>query len=1093
VSQPLTTDAQLALLDAATDQGPPEEVARRFLGELATRLDLAMAVVWFDREGNGRLWPLARWPGDDRSRLPVDPSRLPRRAVARPVLLPGGNNDLAYPLQSSGVLWLRAARPESTRPFVEDDRIARLLARFALQLDASTTLRRTLRRLDDVSAAERQLRELSGHLEVLLESLEGGILATSEAGSITLANRAFCQLFGVPARPQNLIGAQATVATRGSGALFRDPEAFVAGVEKAMTRREPLAGEALEMVDGRILERDYVPIRIDGAPSGHLWHYRDVSERRRAQLEIARLKQFYEDILASMPIQLAVLDPQGRHLHVTPSVVPDAAARTAVVGQTDAESARQLGLPAHVAEERMVRLRDVVRSGQPAVWEESFRDEQGVRVQYLRFVHPVRNAAGRVVQVLRYGVDLTELRRAEAALAASEARKAGVLAASPDAVITFDQQGLVIEVNPAAERIFGYAPGTMLARAMDELLLGDEELTGQEGGLSLHLATSRPDLLGRRVVLTGRRADLATFPAELQIQPIALDDGTLLFTAYIRDITAELAAAENLRAARRAAEVSAQAKESFLANMSHEIRTPLNAVIGMSHLLAGTHLDGEQARYLEGIRFSADTLLALLNSILDLSKIDSGRISFEAIAFDLDELLRGLAEAQRIEASRKGVVLAVSRDPRLAPRLVGDPLRLRQVLLNLVTNALKFTERGQVRVEARLATSEEIPADLPPAEGRLHVLLTVSDTGIGIAPEKLATIFEPFTQERADTTRRFGGTGLGLTIVKELVERQGGRVEVASEVGRGSTFSVLLPFALAGAEAAASGTFAPRLTGPAGGAAPSEPITGVHILLAEDNELNQVVARQLLRRAGADVTVVADGAEAIAALRRGRFDVVLMDIQMPNLDGYAATRIIREELGLSGEILPVIALTASALIEDRHKALEAGMDDFVMKPFHPEQLAEVIARHWQRTQGARASAAAAQDAATAAAAAPPATPAASSGVIDFEVFDGQTMHQADLALEILDLFLVQAPEMSQQIVGAFLGGRMTEVATTAHKLKASAGVLGARELRELVLAIEHGARANVEREELAPLVGRLDAALEVVAEAARAARTRYGG
>jgi|CXWL01.1.fsa_nt_gi PAS domain S-box-containing protein len=1054
------SDLHYALLEAATDPSGPESLARRFISELGERLHLTGAAVWAQRDGAGPPRLVARWPlGDTRPILP-DPSGLPRKSTSRLVLLPGGLDDLAFLLPPSAALWMRPERAGDARVFAEDPELSAILRRFGTELDKAWMLRRTLRSLDDTSSAQRALRETASRLEALVESLDGGILVETEGGQIALANQAFCRLFAVPARAQNLIGADSVVATRGAGALFEDPSGFVAGVELALAAKERIAGQELAMVDGRILERDYMPIIGESGYSGHVWHYRDVSARRRAELEIARLKQFYEHVLESMPIQLAVLDAEGHYVHVTASAAPDAETRRWLIGRTDFELCARQGLPQRVAEERFAQLSEVVATGRLATSEESYRDRGGQMRQFLRFAHPVRGEDGQVIQVLRYRLETTERRQAEAALAASQARQAGVLAAAPDGVITFDQEGRVVAANPAAERIFGLTTSQLEGRTMGELIVADEAQAGAEGGLGMHLVSSRPDLLGRRVQLTGQRANGGRFPAELQVQPIGFDDGSFEFTAYVRDVTAEREAEESLRSARRSAEVSARAKEQFLANMSHEIRTPLNAVIGMTHLLAGTRLDGEQNRFLDGIRFSADTLLALLNGILDLSKIDSGKLVFESIAFDLDELLRGLVEANRAEAARRGLVLGLARSPEVPSRLVGDPLRLKQILLNLVGNALKFTERGGVEVAVELVGTAE--------DGRPWLAFAITDTGVGIASEKLGAVFEAFTQERAETGRRYGGTGLGLTIVRELVERQGGTVDVQSTLGRGSCFTIQLSFGVASGRPLASDATPESASG----------IAGARILLVEDNELNQIVASQLLRRIGAEVDIASDGAEALERLRAASYDVVLMDIQMPNMDGYEATRRIRGELGLAREVLPVIALTASVLLEQRSRAIEAGMDDFVMKPFHPRQLEEVIAGHLARRRGATLA-----DAGERAVDERPA--------IDLEVLEAQTERQRDLALEILDLFVRQAPELGREMTTALFEQRLPQVAAIAHKLRSSAGVVGAARLRETLIRIERAIKLGAPPAEVGSELGTAGWEIAEAVSALVAARSRY--
>lgn len=343
----------------------------------------------------------------------------------------------------------------------------------------------------------------------------------------------------------------------------------------------------------------------------------------------------------------------------------------------------------------------------------------------------------------------------------------------------------------------------------------------------------------------------------------------------------------------------------------------MNAVIGTASLLSGTRLDPEQREFVETIQRSGDLLVRLLGDILDLSRIEAGRMVVERVAFDPGALLREIVELVRPRAVEKGLALDLDLDPALPARLGGDPVRLRQVLLNLVGNAVKFTAAGRVVVSVRREQDS--------------ARFTIADTGIGIAPDVLGGLFRPFTQADASTTRRFGGSGLGLSISKGLVERMGGTIGADSTPGQGSTFWFTLPLL----EPATPAAPAPAAT----------PVTvrALRVLLAEDNPVNQRMAERMLQRLGHTVQVAPDGAAAVAAVLDGPFDLVLMDCQMPVLDGYEATRAIRDLTGERGRV-PVIALTANALSGDREKCLDAGMDDYLPKPFRIEELAAMLAR-----------------------------------------------------------------------------------------------------------------------------------------------------
>jgi len=375
-----------------------------------------------------------------------------------------------------------------------------------------------------------------------------------------------------------------------------------------------------------------------------------------------------------------------------------------------------------------------------------------------------------------------------------------------------------------------------------------------------------------------------------------------------------------LEKAQAEAQEASRAKSVFLAMMSHELRTPMNGVLGMAHALGSTQLDARQADYLETIVESGDGLMAILNDILDLSKIEAGKLELEAVPFEIRVLGRQLQRVWRETARVKGLTLSLEIAPDTPPWLSGDPIRVRQILLNLVSNALKFTQAGRVDI-----------AIAPHAAGGVEI--TVSDTGIGMTLEQQAKLFTPFVQGDRSIARRFGGTGLGLSICRELAEMMGGRIGVASRQGEGSTFTVVL--GLATAEAPAS-EVAPE-------AAPD--IAGARVLVVDDNLANQAVARAILEAVGVLVATASDGREALARLRVEDFDVVLMDVHMPVMDGVEALRRLRSGEGGRPDI-PVVALTADAMSGEIERLIGLGFDDAQPKPIQPAGLIHAIA--WRR-------------------------------------------------------------------------------------------------------------------------------------------------
>jgi PAS domain S-box-containing protein len=536
------------------------------------------------------------------------------------------------------------------------------------------------------------------------------------------------------------------------------------------------------------------------------------------------------------------------------------------------------------------------------------------------------NATG--VQILFW--DVTDRKQAEAELRESEMRKRAVFEAAMDSIVFTDQDGRIVEFNRASEAAFGYHRDEVIGKEMSEVFVPAELRERHRNNLARYSgAGEMGSLLGRRLETEMVRKNGKRFLAEMAMQPIPLQRGAAGFAVFVRDITQRKLQERALRQAKEDAEAASRSKGAFLANMSHEIRTPMNAIIGMSEFLLDTELTDEQREYMGMVLQSGNSLLALLNDILDFSKIEAGRLEMEKVDFQLRKWLHDTLKPLSFRSKQKNVAMRWEVDAGTPDSLIGDPYRLRQIVTNLISNAVKFTDEGEisVRIEPRAKSKREAVLQFQ-----------VSDSGIGLTKEQCKKIFESFEQADKSMTRRFGGTGLGLSITSRLVEMMQGKIWVESQPGQGSTFYFTARLGIGEAKEAAPETPADE-TGTA--AAKPRSAESVQILLAEDSVVNQKLAIGLLRRKGYQVVVAGDGKEAVELLRSGGIDLILMDVQMPEMDGLEATKVIRE-MEQDDKHVPIIAMTAHAMKGDRERCLAAGMDGYISKPIRAQSLYETI-------------------------------------------------------------------------------------------------------------------------------------------------------
>jgi PAS domain S-box-containing protein len=486
-----------------------------------------------------------------------------------------------------------------------------------------------------------------------------------------------------------------------------------------------------------------------------------------------------------------------------------------------------------------------------------------------------------------------------------------------------------------------------------------------------------------------------------------------------RDITQRKKDAEELQRAQKA-------KEQFLANISHEIRTPINGISGMATLLSQQPSEADQAIYLSAIKSAADNLKVIINDILDIASIESGKLKFEQIGFNLNDLLQSLVGTFNHQVKEKGIKFHFDLESEANQIFVGDPVRLNQILVNLISNAIKFTHTGSIHLGCKVYSHKG---------KKFQIQFEVTDTGIGIPKDKLHTIFESFSQADSSVTRKYGGTGLGLTIVKQLVELQGGRISVHSKLDRGSTFSFVLPYQKGDAKSI-------NLPGYTTSNGTQQKFSGLNVLLVEDNEINGLYAGSILKMWGCKVRFAENGAAAVEIVKANSFDLVLMDIQMPVMDGFEATKIIRE-LNDSKSKLPIIALTANTTRKDVEKCLAAGMDDCISKPFTPDDLFKAIKRQVVVRKSKVSEV---------------------KNVVrpsfDLSYLASVSNNNEDFMNEMIDTYLKTMPRIIEEIRTFSQQNDFENLSRAAHKLKPSITLLGIHQAKELAAEIESIAKTR---------------------------------
>jgi len=647
----------------------------------------------------------------------------------------------------------------------------------------------------------------------------------------------------------------------------------------------------------------------------------DITEKKLAQERLEKQRRFYEQVLNSIPSDIAVFDHEHRYMFINPIAIKDNELRQWMIGKKDEDYCEYKNKPFSIVEGRRKIFNQVIKSKKLVAWEETLTAANGAKEFHFRNMYPVINSIGEVEMVIGYGVNITDRKRIEDQVRINEKRYRDLFNYSQALICTHDQNGILLSVNPSICETLGFTAEELIGRPLMSFIPEKENDNFRSYYLDIVMKEGKSKGVFRALHKNGKKLFLLYqnyLVEEEGVEPYVI--------GFSQDITERIHAENELLLAKQITENVSKAKEIFLANMSHEIRTPMNGILGVANLLAKTEMGEAQKNYLKLIKESANNLLVIVNDVLDIEKITSGKFEFEQIPFRFADKLNSSIQSFQYKAEEKGIQLNYFSQLEEPLVLIGDPYRLIQILNNLLNNAIKFTARGKVTVNIFTSSRND---------DNIIIDFSVHDTGIGIDTSKLETIFEPFVQASTDTTRKFGGTGLGLSICKNLIEMQGGSISVESKFGEGTIFHFNLPYKIGSADMLAQEDQAPE---------DYSLIGEKRILIAEDVELNQFIARQILESWGMEVAVASNGRIAVEMVQKQHFDLILMDIQMPEIDGIEATEIIRKLPDTALANIPIIALTANALKGDNHLYFQAGMNDYITKPYTEEKLYSVLSK-----------------------------------------------------------------------------------------------------------------------------------------------------
>lgn len=840
--------------------------------------------------------------------------------------------------------------------------------------------------------SEKSLNHTVELFKMLLANIQSGVMVEDENRKILFINQLFCNFFGIKERPETMVGMDCAVTAERSRHIFRKPDDFVNRLETIFEEGKIVTNELIETTDNRFFERDYIPIVINGELQGNFWKYTDVTEKKQTLTLIEQNEERNRLIMNAALNAIINIDSAGKITfwnrqaekifgwsqdevlgqNLTDTIIPEKYASGHINGMN-----HYLETGEGPVLNRQLELSGLNRDGQ----------EFPIEISILPINHNEEKFFCSFIQ------DISERKKAETSLKAQEEKYRNIIANMNMGLIEVDRNDIILYANQGFLSISGYELDEIIGKSAPEIFMYNEDLK---------LVKSKQELR-RKGISNLYQLPIKNKKGELRWWAISGgpnydDNGEWIGSIGIHlDITEQKRMEIELKNEKIKAQQASKSKEAFLAHMSHEIRTPLNAIVGFLRELSKQDLTAAQKEYVNNSNIASKHLLAIINNVLDISKIEAREMSLEKEDFIFENTINNVVTVMKPRAEAKELYLSKSVSEHIPKVLKGDVLRLEQILFNLIGNAVKFTTQGGVAVDCSLVES---------SDARQKIKISISDTGIGIDADFQKDIFRKFTQEdKALTTKRYGGTGLGLFITRELVELMGGTIEIESEKGKGTVFHVYLELEKGDEEKIQKANQLEEWMN----------LENVTILLVEDNILNRMVAQNSLKHYKCNVIEAENGLKAIEILKTGaNIDLILMDIQMPEMDGIEATTLIREELKLD---IPIIALTANAFKTEVERCQKVGMNDYVTKPFDEDVLINMIAKYTNNGKIEKIG--------------------TLTKLYDLRLIQGLSSENDKFMNELLVVFIEQVNETIQKTEIALSENNFTEVGRIMHKIRPS--------------------------------------------------------